>query len=765
MKSLSVLSLVLGVASVAGAATFNVTHDVDDAYGFRGVDSLTNAIIRANGSDTIRIAPGVYDLSVLQPCHDDNKWGTMSTAGASNNGYNDGFGVSCLWFNKTLTIEGTDTTHWSRKTPAQESVLKGASNARIIYGYTGSGRNSRFRHLVFEDGHTEKDGGAILFQGTEGALTISSNCVFRNCSASTGGATFDVSVCDCLFTNNTAVKGGAAFGTTQNKAVTNTFDHCVFRDNTATGVNGGGALYCDNYDGCVGCIFSNNTATSGSGGALVANKCGPLSFVRGCTFLDNKNQGGDGGGAFCARTRLGNLADCTFIGNQGNAGAGALLLAGVGVVTNCVFSGNTSTGSGGGVYCKTGTDRLVDCRFMNNAASYSAGAYCASDSAISDFSGCTFLTNTAIVAGGAVTFGKAQTSVADCVFEGNSCRDDAGALSFATTVGLMTNCTFIGNHAGRNAASMQCSGYTKIAGCTFRNNVADKSYAGVYCTSFSGAGTVEDCVLDNNTNQVGNVGSQLRYAKNVVGCTFKGYGDMFAVNYDRCTFEGCRFDYDNYGGGMIVFDTVTGAGHLRNCLFENNSVHIYLKNATAAGCVEVANCTFVSNSVDQAYNIGAMNTADGYLFYAFRGGSDPDNPGKALPATNVILNCVFMDNTRNGARNDVNFYVTGTSVATPAVNVFSNCVYETASFVNNPTVQGNLWQKRMAFTAGASQFGDVPYYTPRRGSAAMDAGLSLEWMTAEATDRAGNPRINGNRVDLGCYECWLPNRGTMIIVR
>ena len=57
MKSLSVLSLVLGVASVAGAATFNVTHDVDDAYGFRGVDSLTNAIIRANGSDTIRIAP------------------------------------------------------------------------------------------------------------------------------------------------------------------------------------------------------------------------------------------------------------------------------------------------------------------------------------------------------------------------------------------------------------------------------------------------------------------------------------------------------------------------------------------------------------------------------------------------------------------------------------------------------------------------------------------------------------------------------------
>lgn len=65
------------VTFIGRASTFNVTYDVDDAYGFRGVDSLTNAIIRANGSDTIRIAPGVYDLSVLQPCHDDNKWGTM----------------------------------------------------------------------------------------------------------------------------------------------------------------------------------------------------------------------------------------------------------------------------------------------------------------------------------------------------------------------------------------------------------------------------------------------------------------------------------------------------------------------------------------------------------------------------------------------------------------------------------------------------------------------------------------------------------------
>ena len=43
MKRLSILCLALNVAFIGGATTFNVTHDVDDAYGFRGVDSLTSS--------------------------------------------------------------------------------------------------------------------------------------------------------------------------------------------------------------------------------------------------------------------------------------------------------------------------------------------------------------------------------------------------------------------------------------------------------------------------------------------------------------------------------------------------------------------------------------------------------------------------------------------------------------------------------------------------------------------------------------------------
>lgn len=162
-------------------------------------------------------------------------------------------------------------------------------------------------------------------------------------------------------------------------------------------------------------------------------------------------------------------------------------------------------------------------------------------------------------------------------------------------------------------------------------------------------------------------------------------------------------------------------------------------------------------------NLGTKDIADGFLFYSFRGGTDPVNTGKSLPSRNMIVNCVFMDNTRNNQRNDVNFYVTGTGVATPAVNVFSNCVYETASFVYNPTIQGNLIQRRMKFTAGEAKYGDLPYYTPCRGSAAFDTGLTLPWM-AEAVDLAGNPRLNGT-VDMGCYECWMPNTGTMLLIR
>jgi hypothetical protein len=68
------------------------------------------------------------------------------------------------------------------------------------------------------------------------------------------------------------------------------------------------------------------------------------------------------------------------------------------------------------------------------------------------------------------------------------------------------------------------------------------------------------------------------------------------------------------------------------------------------------------------------------------------------------------------------------------------------------------------FVAGDPKLPGVPYYMIRRGSPAVNAGTGMDWM-ADVVDLAGTNRILEARVDLGCYECWLPETGTMIMFR
>jgi hypothetical protein len=76
----------------------------------------------------------------------------------------------------------------------------------------------------------------------------------------------------------------------------------------------------------------------------------------------------------------------------------------------------------------------------------------------------------------------------------------------------------------------------------------------------------------------------------------------------------------------------------------------------------------------------------------------------------------------------------------------------------------NVFQGKPHFVAGDAKFPDVPYYAIRYASGARNRGVNAAWM-ADATDMAGNARINDGTVDIGCYECYLPCEGTMVIFR
>lgn len=88
----------------------------------------------------------------------------------------------------------------------------------------------------------------------------------------------------------------------------------------------------------------------------------------------------------------------------GSSGAGAGLRISSGDVVRCVFDGNSSSTSGGGVYVPdNGAVRFANCVFTGNACSLSGGAVRADNFSSIDVDGCTFHGNSAGVSGGAIS--------------------------------------------------------------------------------------------------------------------------------------------------------------------------------------------------------------------------------------------------------------------------------------------------------------------------------------------------------------------------
>ena len=118
----------------------------------------------------------------------------------------------------------------------------------------------------------------------------------------------------------------------------------------------------------------------------------------------------------------------------------------------------------------------------------------------------------------------------------------------------------------------------------------------------------------------------------------------------------------------------------------------------------------------------------------------------------------------------MNFYATaqGTIPGTVALNIVSNSIYGVIDARQNrgsdPVYADFTQVSDPRFVAGDPKLPDVPYYMIRRNSPAVNAGLDMDWMS-DAVDLAGTNRIIEARVDLGCYECWLPETGTMIMFR
>jgi len=472
------LTLFFAVLSAANAIDINV----DNSTVGGGIQKGLNL---ANDTDTILLAPGNYN-------------------GNNNTGIN---------INKNITLKGNG--------PTNSVVIDAQGQSRIFT--MGSNINVKFVNIMFINGKTTGNGGAILNNAGNTMMTFM----------------------DCSFINNTATltnskdgKGGAIYNAGAEFSVSNS----NFINNKAESGNGyntyGGAIYNTGHNFTINnnSSFTNNTAYEGG---AIYNDYGTNFTVGNSSFKDN--HAGKIAGAIMNYGGNFTVTNSCFINNSvtgdefGYGGTGgAIHNTGTNfIVANSHFAdnlakGSTSDGYGGAIYNSNNNFKVENSTFANNIADVGAGIYLSnsannctvtnstfvaniakSGAAIRNNIGVNFtvansifLNNIANTYGGAIYNTGVKFTVANSTFTDNTAKSNGGAIYNTGTNSTVVNSTFTGNTGTYGGAVYNTGTNSTVINSTFAGNTAKSNGAGIYN---QGSMLVSGNTMENNNAALGNM--------------------------------------------------------------------------------------------------------------------------------------------------------------------------------------------------------------------------------------------------------------------
>ena len=315
----------------------------------------------------------------------------------------------------------------------------------------------------------------------------------------------------------------------------------------------------------------------------------------------------------------------------------------------------------------------------------------------------------------------------------------AGSVS---VVGTGADSTVINGDGGYRVFSLTSSGAALKNLCVSNGvfTAAEQSGAGVFMT----AGLVEDCAIASCGSFDG--------SKTSGGGIYASGGRI-----RRTVFMGCKVHTrwsGEVGWGSALY-LLNGAicenslftGNAAASCFDWDGTHrrggvVYL---TGSGTTLV-NCTVVKNRL-----------ADG------KGNTPSNYAGIVQKYEARVVNCVAYGNIPNAE------YVTSETVCG---DVYAGGDANRANWQNY--VVNSAWGTAITATASPVAIDETVFknyangnYAPRAGGVLVDAGTSwdnyLGYDALSATDLAGKARLNGNRLDIGCYES--DNVCTMVLFR
>jgi predicted outer membrane repeat protein len=495
----------------------------------------------------------------------------------------------------------------------------------------GSGAGARILDAVF-------DGNGWLSQtGEGGAMYVSANAYAL--------------IEDCSFTGNQAGYGGAITG--------DTGGHLELLRSTFNGNQSsqkGGALWADSAQ-LERCDFSGN-ATAYEGGAAYIYSAATFED---CSFEGNSSAGSSSaGGAIYARGSLevrasglrrndaqhyaGGiyssgalfLSDSVALYNTATDSGGAVMMRAGGGILGSLFHGNavtttnTSYGNGGAVYIDAPASspaQVTDCVFSSNFSSRSGGAIRGSSVTVT---GSIFRHNTAGAYGGAVYLWSKDNVIRGSHMQANRAALHGGAIYISRDSSptlLIEDSAFVGNTALGSGGAINAYRTQNLTArhCLFLNNEASFTTGlggAVRCYEVVEGCRFESCVLRGNR---ANYGGALRTKDASLSLwnvlvdhnTARTSGGGLHINNlipADVTVESSTFSHNGSlirGGGLYLFNGVLS---LRDSIvFFNQAVssaelHVY---SAPANAVSISYCDIQEGGITDAGS--SINQGEGFV--------------------------------------------------------------------------------------------------------------------------------------------------------
>ncbi len=232
-----------------------------------------------------------------------------------------------------------------------------------------------------------------------------------------------------------------------------------------------------------------------SGGGLLSYNYYPLT-INNCVFSQNTAVS-YGGGIYLYGTNVNaipiTITNSTFVNNYADSGGGLYIKSGRNKVANCIFANNAAT-VGGGIFNNQCDPAISDCSFMDNAAQRGGGMFNMGSSLNPSpsptitrclFSGNYVIYNSAVYSGGGGIYNQScSPKITDCIFENNQAQPGTlvstaggGIYNLESNPGI-TGCIFTDNIADYGGGMVNIGASPSITNCTFRRNCATSIYDG-----------------------------------------------------------------------------------------------------------------------------------------------------------------------------------------------------------------------------------------------------------------------------------------------